>query len=79
MARVRARRVCAGVVIALLALPAAHAQSPDASDWGYYGGDSFGQRFSSLDQINRENVAQLTSPGPIAPGSSARVSRAPAN
>ena len=39
--------------------PAAHAQSPDASDWGYYGGDIFGQRFSSLDQINRDNVAQL--------------------
>ncbi|MGH8322761.1 MAG: pyrroloquinoline quinone-dependent dehydrogenase, partial [Steroidobacteraceae bacterium] len=36
------------------------AQSPDASDWGYYGGDMFGQRFSSLDEINRKNVAHLT-------------------
>ncbi len=36
------------------------AQSPDASDWGYYGGDSFGQRFSSLDEINRKNVSHLT-------------------
>jgi quinoprotein glucose dehydrogenase len=37
-----------------------HAQSPDASDWGFYGGDAFGQHFSSLDQIKRENVGQLT-------------------
>jgi quinoprotein glucose dehydrogenase len=36
------------------------AQSPDASDWGYYGGDTFGQRFSSLDEINRKNVSHLT-------------------
>jgi quinoprotein glucose dehydrogenase len=36
------------------------AQSPDASDWGYYGGDMFGQRFSSLDEINRKNVSHLT-------------------
>jgi quinoprotein glucose dehydrogenase len=36
------------------------AQSPDASDWGYYGGDMFGQRFSSLDEINRKNVTHLT-------------------
>ena len=39
--------------------PLALAQAPAASDWGYYGGDAFGQRFSSLDQINRGNVAQL--------------------
>jgi quinoprotein glucose dehydrogenase len=37
----------------------ASAQSPDASDWGYYGGDVYGNRFSSLDQIDRNNVAQL--------------------
>src|SRR5258708_33925013 len=36
------------------------AQSPDASDWGYYGGDMFGQRFSSLDEVNRKNVSHLT-------------------
>jgi quinoprotein glucose dehydrogenase len=35
------------------------AQAPAASDWGYYGGDAFGRRFSSLDQINRGNVARL--------------------
>jgi quinoprotein glucose dehydrogenase len=42
-------------------LPAAplHAQSRGASDWGFYGGDGFGQRFSSLDQINRGNVTRL--------------------
>ena len=39
---------------------AAYAQTPDASDWGYYGGDTFGQRFSSLNEINRKNVAHLT-------------------
>jgi quinoprotein glucose dehydrogenase len=35
------------------------AQAPAASDWGYYGGDALGQHFSSLDQINRSNVARL--------------------
>ena len=37
----------------------AAAQTPDASDWGYYGGDLFGQRFSSLNEINRKNVQHL--------------------
>ena len=41
------------------AAPPAHAQAPAVSDWGYYGGDAFGRRFSSLDQINRGNVAHL--------------------
>jgi quinoprotein glucose dehydrogenase len=36
------------------------AQTPDASDWGYYGGDMFGQRFSRLSEINRKNVTHLT-------------------
>src|SRR5580658_10934230 len=36
------------------------AQTPSASDWGYYGGDMFGQRFSRLNEINRENVTHLT-------------------
>jgi quinoprotein glucose dehydrogenase len=52
----------AALSLALLALGAsalAAAQSPEASDWGYYGGDMFGQRFSSLDQINRANVRKL--------------------
>ena len=48
--------LCAGC---LLPAAPAHAQSRGASDWGFYGGDAFGQRFSSLDQINRGNVAHL--------------------
>lgn len=43
----------------LLIAATAHAQSPDASDWGYYGGDAFGQRYSSLAEIHRENVGKL--------------------
>jgi quinoprotein glucose dehydrogenase len=39
--------------------PQAAAQSPDASDWAFYGGDTYGNRFSSLDQIDRTNVGQL--------------------
>jgi quinoprotein glucose dehydrogenase len=35
------------------------AQAPGSSDWGYYGGDPLAQHFSSLDQINRGNVARL--------------------
>ncbi|HEV7714549.1 MAG TPA: pyrroloquinoline quinone-dependent dehydrogenase [Steroidobacteraceae bacterium] len=52
-------------VLALLAIAsvvaphAARAQSPDASDWGYYGGDVFGERYSSLAQIDRTNVDKL--------------------
>ena len=52
----------ASAALALLALVAAArapAQSPEASDWGFYGGDMFGQRFSSLDQVNRTNVKHL--------------------
>ena len=43
----------------LVGAHSSHAQLRSASDWGYYGGDGFGQRFSSLDQVNRTNVAQL--------------------
>ena len=59
----RLRRTAPGwasaLLVALAGTHAAHAQSPDASDWGYYGGDIYGNRFSSLDQIDRNNVAQL--------------------
>ncbi|HEY4211028.1 MAG TPA: pyrroloquinoline quinone-dependent dehydrogenase [Steroidobacteraceae bacterium] len=48
------------IVLSTISTPSrAQAQSPDASDWGYYGGDPFGQHFSSLDEINRDNVAHL--------------------
>lgn len=51
----------AAAAFSLILLPgAAAAQSPDASDWGFYGGDAFGQHYSSLDQIKRENVGSLT-------------------
>ena len=56
------RALCAAAAACLLAAPrlAALAQTPGSSDWGYYGGDALGQHFSSLDQINRGNVARLT-------------------
>src|ERR1700688_1137204 len=44
---------------ALLATARAQAQAPADSDWGYYGGDALGQHYSSLAQIDRDNVAQL--------------------
>jgi quinoprotein glucose dehydrogenase len=46
--------------VAIVGTATVSAQSPDASDWGFYGGDAFGQHFSSLDQIKRENVNELT-------------------
>jgi quinoprotein glucose dehydrogenase len=56
-----ARALCAAGAILLAAHPfAALAQAPGSSDWGYYGGDALGQHFSTLDQINRGNVARLT-------------------
>jgi quinoprotein glucose dehydrogenase len=59
-ARARCLAMLAAAAAWALAARGAQAQAPAASDWGYYGGDMFGQRFSSLDQINRGNVAQLT-------------------
>jgi quinoprotein glucose dehydrogenase len=51
----------ASLIVSGAVLPGvAHAQSPDASDWGFYGGDAFGQHYSSLDQIKRDNVENLT-------------------
>src|SRR6266853_3516798 len=50
----RVTAVCIGASAVALA------QAPEASDWGYYGGDAFGQRFSSLDEINRTNVSKLS-------------------
>jgi quinoprotein glucose dehydrogenase len=61
-ARCAARRrklLCMTLGACITGAPALTAQTPAASDWGYYGGDVFGQRFSSLDQINRNNVARL--------------------
>lgn len=55
--RVRQRTTLAALALGCGAL--ARAQSPAVSDWAYYGGDVLGQRFSTLDQINRKNVRQL--------------------
>ena len=49
----------AAAIALVLCATTTSAQTPDASDWGYYGGDAFGQHYSSLDQIRRENVRQL--------------------
>ncbi|MEO5926965.1 MAG: PQQ-dependent dehydrogenase, methanol/ethanol family [Bryobacteraceae bacterium] len=40
---------------------AAYAQTgaPTSNDWGHYGGTQYGWRYSSLDQINTQNVKQL--------------------
>jgi quinoprotein glucose dehydrogenase len=54
-----AHRYCLALMLALAGPQVADAQSPDASDWAAYGGDVYGSRFSSLDQIDRNNVAQL--------------------
>ena len=42
-----------------LALLLAIAAPLSASDWAHYGGDPGGQRFSTLDQVNRDNVGEL--------------------
>src|SRR3979490_2250266 len=52
--------LCRVTALCIGACAVALAQSPDASDWGYYGGDAFGQRFSGLDEINRSNVSRLS-------------------
>jgi quinoprotein glucose dehydrogenase len=40
--------------------PGAPARSPSPQQWPAYGGDAEGSRYSSLGQINRENVTELT-------------------
>jgi quinoprotein glucose dehydrogenase len=48
-----------GLVAALALAPGALRAAEEPGDWPYYGGDEFGQRFSPVDEITRENVAQL--------------------
>ncbi len=43
--------------LAIAASAAVSAQ--DASDWAHYGGDEFGQRYSSLSEVDRGNVTEL--------------------
>ena len=64
-------------LLPLMSLATAHAQSPDTSDWGYYGGDVFGQRYSSLAEIDRRQRRRSSRwRGSSAPASSARDSSA---
>jgi quinoprotein glucose dehydrogenase len=57
--RAHVPRALLALTLSCLAAPWLHAQAPAASDWGFYGGDAWGQRFSHLEQINRSNVARL--------------------
>jgi quinoprotein glucose dehydrogenase len=50
---------CTALALGAQSQPGALAQTSAGSDWGYYGGDAFGRRFSSLDQISRSNVTHL--------------------
>jgi quinoprotein glucose dehydrogenase len=62
MTRTADTTAAAALLLALVTAAAprlAPAQSPDASDWGSYGGDVFGTRFSSLAEIDRSNVRSL--------------------
>lgn len=46
-------------VLVLAAALMARAASFPSNDWPYYGGDQRGSKYSLLDQINRQNVANL--------------------
>jgi quinoprotein glucose dehydrogenase len=47
------------ITFAFASSSSAMAQNPSATDWPTYGNDPGGQRYSPLDQINKQNVAQL--------------------
>jgi quinoprotein glucose dehydrogenase len=51
----RAVQSCSVVMIALVAGAAAD----DGGDWAHYGRDAYGTRYSPLDQITKDNVAEL--------------------
>jgi quinoprotein glucose dehydrogenase len=55
----RACRAAAACLIGALTCGLAGGQSPQDSDWGYYGGDAAGRRWSEHEQIHRGNVARL--------------------
>jgi quinoprotein glucose dehydrogenase len=55
----------AGALAVLLLVPSLGAQE---TDWPAYGGDPFGTRYSTLTQINRSNVSQLTIAWQFDPG-----------
>jgi glucose dehydrogenase len=45
--------------LSLVALGCTPTHPPASHEWRYYGADSGSQRFSSLDQIDSTNVADL--------------------
>lgn len=47
------------LALAFVALGCASTDPPASHEWRYYGADSGSQRFSSLDQIDSTNVADL--------------------
>ena len=46
-------------LLAGLVIASATVSAQDASDWAHYGGDEFGQRYSTLSEVDRGNVAEL--------------------
>src|SRR2546423_14495066 len=70
-----AGRLCV-TALCIAAARAALAQSPDASDWGYYGGDAFGPRVSSLHEIKPTKFSTPSgAPAPCTPALGAGVAR----
>ena len=55
----KVRMLVALCMITAFAMPAFGAGQDSSAEWPSYGNDPGGQRYSPLDQINRENVAQL--------------------
>ena len=51
-------KLCLSLIACLISIVSAVAQSP-GSEWHYYGGDEGGSRYSTLAQINRDNVREL--------------------
>jgi quinoprotein glucose dehydrogenase len=52
------RRTLPAFLSALVIAPAT-VSAQEASDWAHYGGDEFGQRYSTLSEIDRGNVTEL--------------------
>ena len=55
----RVRTLVAVFMMIAFAMPAFGAGRDSSGEWPSYGNDPGGQRYSPLDQINRDNVAQL--------------------
>ncbi len=50
--------LCAVVLVAVTGLEPARAQNR-AGEWTHYGGNAASQKYSPLDQINKDNVGKL--------------------